>query len=357
MSKSSEPLRIGVISGDGIGPEITKATQQVLEATSIPITWEYIDIGEGPTKKHGHPLPPETVAKLRSLRHVIKAPLVVNKLEGRFTCLQPDGRQITYPSLNNAIRRELGLFVNPRLIKGFPGVSGRHETLDVAIMREITEDVYIGHEHQIGDDLAAEAIKLTTRGAATKVAEYAFEYARNNNRKRVTCLHKANVLGLTDGLFLRCFQEVSTKYPEIQADDMMIDAACYVIVRDPERFDVVVTANQYGDIFSDLAAGLAGSLGLASGANIGDGVSTYEACHGAAPDIAGQNIANPLALILSITQLLEAEGFRTEAAAIWQATTEAVKARTHLTSDLGGSGSTSGLAQAVGSKVKEILHL
>lgn len=299
-------MLVGIMKGNGIGPEITAATKRVLEATGLPLQWEEIPVADAGIEVYAHPLAPEAVRRLRDIRYTIKAPFIVNKLEGRVACTQPDGSQVkdsreepawipkgadrglqvTYPSLNNAVRRELGLFVNPRPIQGYSGISGRHESMDMVIMREVTEDVYVGVEHTIGDDMAAEAIKLTTRAAATRVSRYGFEYARKHGRKRVSCLHKANVLNLTDGLFLRCFSEVSRDYPEIEADDMMIDAACYTVVRDPQRFDVVVTSNQYGDIFSDLAAGLAGSLGLAGGVNIGDEAATFEASHGAAPDIA-----------------------------------------------------------------------
>lgn len=354
MSAKS-PLRIGIVKGDGIGPEITEATQRILEATGIPIAWEYFPVGDEAIKAYGHPLPPQLIKELRGIDKIIKAPLIVSPLHGRVSCQQEDGSLTNYPSLNNALRRELGIFVNPRTIKGFPGISGKYEVLDIVIMREITEDIYIGHEHSIGNDVAAEAIKLTTRSAATKVAEYSFNYARKAGRKKVTCLHKANALSLTDGLFLRCFREVSQNYPDIVADDMMIDAACYNIVRDPQRFDIVVTANQYGDIFSDLAAGLAGSLGLAAGANIGDRVGMFEACHGAAPDIAGKNLANPLALTLSAAQLLEAEGHVKASEAIWEAARIAAQSKKDVTPDLGGSGSTETLTSAAVAEVKRIL--
>lgn len=348
-------LRIGILKGNGIGPEITKSTQQVLEATGVAIEWDDIPVAEEGIAAYGHPLAPQTVKRLRDNGVNIKAPLIVNKLQGRITCVQPDGTELTYPSLNNAVRRELGLFVNPRPIRGYPGVSGRHEPLDLVVMREVTEDVYIGHEHKIGDDIAAEAIKLTTRSAATKVAKYSFDYAKKHSRKRVTCLHKANVLNFTDGLFLRCFYEVAKEYPEIQADDMMIDAACYTIARDPLRFDVICTANQYGDIFSDLAAGLVGSLGLAPGSNIGDGVAVFEASHGAAPDIAGKGIANPLALVLSGAELLDHVGRHREATAVRDAVRNVIAAKTGLTPDLGGSGTTESLTQAVVDEVKKLL--
>ncbi|MEV0074392.1 MULTISPECIES: isocitrate/isopropylmalate dehydrogenase family protein [unclassified Amycolatopsis] len=344
-------MRVGVLKGNGIGPEITEATKSVLEATGLPLEWQDIPIAEEAVALHGHPLPRAVVQALADVKVAIKAPLIVNKLEGRITCIQPDGSEETYPSLNNAIRRELGLFVNPRPVRGYRGVSGRHADLDLVVMREITEDVYIGLEHRIGD-IAAEAIKLTTRQAATRVARYSFDYAREHGRGRVTCLHKANVLNYTDGLFLRCFREVAEEYPEIESDDMMIDAACYSIVRDPRRFDIICTTNQYGDIFSDLAAGLAGSLGLAPGMNIGDSVSVFEAAHGAAPDIAGKGIANPLALVLSGAELLALTGHHGEASAVRDAVDELVTVGSGLTPDLGGSATTAHVAETLAAGVR-----
>ena len=349
-------MRVAVLKGNGIGPEITLATLRVLEATGIPFEWEDVLVADEAVEKYGHPLPPESLQQLRSAGVAIKAPLHVERFKGRVDCPKEDGSLATYPSINNAIRRELGVFVNPRPVKGFPGISGRHESLDVVIMREITEDLYAGLEHIIGDDLAAQAIKLTTRAAATRVARYSFEYARKHGRKRVTCLHKANALSLADGLFLRCFNEVSKEYADIPADDMMIDAACYTIVRDPTRFDVIVTANQYGDIFSDLAAGLAGSLGLAPGANIGDKITMVEACHGSAPDIAGKGIANPLSLILSGAILLESLGYQKEADVIRESARAVVgSAKDIITPDLGGLGTTESLTAAMVDEVNRRL--
>lgn len=252
----------------------------------LPVAFEcdYALVNNEAVEKYGHPLPPESVQQLRSAGLIINALLTVDKHKGRVSCLQEDGTLATHSSLNYAIMRELGIFVNPRPVKGFAGISGRHEFVDIVIMRELTEDIYAGLEHTIVNDVAAEAIKLTTRAAAKRVARFSFEYARKHGRKRVTCLHKANVLSVTDGLFLRCFNEVTKEYSDILADDMMIDAACHTI-RNPQHFDVVVTANQYGDIFSDSAAGLAGSLGLGPGANISDNVTMVEARHGSAPDI------------------------------------------------------------------------
>jgi len=339
-------MHIGILKGNGIGPEITAATQRVLTATGRPFTWVDIPIADEAIALHGHPLPRETVEALKAVRVSLKGPLIVDKLQGRLTCVHRDGTEHTYPSLNNAIRRELALFVNPRPILGMGALSGRHAALDMVIMREITEDVYIGWEHQIGD-YAAEAIKLTTRAASERVARYSFEFARQNGRKRVTCVHKANVLNYTDGLFLRCCREVAAQFPEIAFDDCMIDAACYHVVKNPARFDVVVASNQYGDIFSDLGAGLIGSLGLAPGANIGPDAAVFEASHGAAPDIAGRGIANPVALILSGALLLRHVGLPTEAARVEHAVREVVLAGEVLTPDLGGSATTEQVTDAI----------
>ena len=339
-------MRIGILKGNGIGPEITAATQQVLAATGRAFEWMDIPIAGEAIVLHGHPLPQETVAALKEVRVALKGPLIVDKLQGRLTCVHRDGSEHTYPSLNNAIRRELALFVNPRPILGMGALSGRHATLDMVIMREITEDVYIGWEHQIGD-VAAEAIKLTTRAASERVARFSFEFARKNSRRRVTCVHKANVLNYTDGLFLRCCREVAAEFPDIAFDDCMIDAACYHVVKNPARFDVIVTSNQYGDIFSDLGAGLIGSLGLAPGANIGPDAAVFEASHGAAPDIAGQGIANPIALILSGALLLRHVGLVADAVRVEHAVRSVVLAGHTLTPDLGGRATTQQVTDAI----------
>ncbi len=345
-------MNVGVIHGDGIGPEIVEATLSVLAATGVSLDWHPIDVGTTAVARHGHPLPPVSIARLRDYPATLKAPLIVNKLEGRIACLQADGTTITYPSLNNALRRELGLFVNPRPIRGFPGISGRHETLDLVIMREITEDVYLGLETRQGDD-SADAIKRITRTASLRVARFAFDYARRRGRNRVTCLHKANVLNFTDGLFLRCCREVAAEFPDIAFDDLMIDAACYLVVRDPARFDVVVCPNQYGDIFSDLAAGLVGSLGLAPGANLGPSTAAFEASHGAAPDLAGRGLANPIAMILCGAMLLEHLGHAAASSSVWDAVREVLRDTGRLTPDLGGRGNTRELAEAIAQRVAD----
>ena len=340
-------MQIGVLKGNGIGPEITAATIRVIESTGIQPEWDFIPIADEAAKLYGHPLPPQVIQRLKEVKFYIKAPLLAEKLHGRIGCTQTDGSVVTYPSINNAIRRELNLFVNLRPIRGYVGISARHEKMDLVIMREITEDTYIGWEKRLEDGAAAEAIKRVTRSASWKVSQYAFEHARKHGRKNVSCLHKANVLHGTDGLFLRTFQEVARLYPDVLADGMMIDAVCYSVVRDPGRFDVVVTVDQYRDIFLDLAAGLIGSLGLAPGANIGDDVSTFEAAHGAALDIAGTVAANPIALILSGAALLVHAGYAMESEAIQEAVTRVIEEGKILTLDLGGCSTTDQVANAV----------
>lgn len=339
-------LRVAVVAGNGIGPEITAATQRVLEATGLAFEWLPVAVGEEAVACHGHPLPQESVRQLQEAGLALKGPLIVEKLKGRLVCRHADGTEHVYPSLNNALRRELELFVNPRPLRGMGALSGRWADLDIVIMREVTEDVYAGIERMADAD-RAEAIKLTTRPAARRVARYSFEFARKNGRRRVTCAHKANVLGLTDGMFLECCREVAADFPEIAFDDCMIDAAAYALVKTPERFDVIVTSNQYGDILSDLAAGLVGSLGLAPGANIGEAGAMFEASHGAAPDIAGRGIANPIALILSGALLLRHAGEVRVAERVEAAVRAVVIEGKTLTPDLGGRATTDAVAAAI----------
>lgn len=346
-------IQVGIIRGNGIGPEIMDATLYVLESTGMAFEWVPVPIGSEGIEKYGHPLPQEAVKVLRQVKLGIKAPLLVEKFKGRLTCEHEDGSVGVYPSLNNAIRRELKLFVCPRPIKGIPGLSGKYEHLDVHIMREITEDVYSGIEYMIGDDIA-ECIKLTTRKAAMRVAEYAFDYAKRNGRGKVTCVHKANAVSIADGLFLSCFREVAERHSEIPSDDYMVDAAAYYMAKCPEKFDVIVTSNQYGDILSDLAAGLVGSLGLAPGANVGDdGLMIAEASHGAAPDIAGRGMANPIALILSGALLLRHIGEQSKAKIVEASTAEVLSEAQFLTPDLGGHATTMDVAKAIGARVQK----
>lgn len=347
-------MKIGIIRGEGIGPEIVKATQEVLEATGIPFEWVYIPIGNEGREKYGHPLSQESVKMLTDVKVAIKAPLIVEKLEGRLICKHDDGTEHVYPSLNNAIRRELGLFINPRPSRGLKGVSGRYENIDMVIMREITMDVYYGVEYMIGDDIA-QCIKLTTRSGALNAARYSFDYARSNGRKKVSCIHKANVMGMTDGMFLKCFRQVAEEYPDIESDDYMVDAACYMMAKSPEKLDVLCAPNQYGDIMSDLAAGLVGSMGLAPGANIGEIASVFEASHGAAPDIAGKGIANPAALILSGALMLRHIGKAKEGEIVENAIYEVMGDDGIRTPELGGDATTTQFSGAVAKKVQKMM--
>jgi isocitrate dehydrogenase (NAD+) len=343
-------MKIGVIKGNGIGPEITEATLLALEATGIPFEWVPVMIGDEAIDQYGHPLPQESVKLLRELKVSFKGPFIVNKLKGRLRCVHDDGTEYVYPSLNNAIRRELNLFVCPRPIRGIPNISGKYEDLDVVVMREITEDVYSGIEHSIGG-YAAECIKLITREAAVRVAEYSFDYARKNGRKKVTCVHKANAISITDGLFLTCFREVAARNTDIESDDCMVDAAAFHLITHPKSFDVITTTNQYGDILSDVCAGLVGSMGLAAGGNIGKGCAVFEASHGAAPDIAGKGIANPVALMLSGAFMLRHLGYTEQAALLEHCIRSVLSDGKNLTPDLGGSNTCMGLAELIAKRL------
>lgn len=288
---------------------------------------------------------------LKQLKVGLKGPISVEKGKGRVTCIDEHGVEHVYPSFNNAIRRELELFVCPRPSRGIPGISGSHEKMDLIIMRELTEDVYSAIEHRIGN-VAAECVKLVTREAAERVCRYAFDYARKYHRKKVTCIHKANAISITDGFFLECFMKIAKEYPDIESDDYFVDATTFYLVKKPEMFDVIVTTNQYGDILSDLCAGLVGSLGLGPGANIGFKGAVFEACHGSAPDIAGQNIANPTSLILSGALMLRYLGYEKYADIVENSVRHILVHTDCRTRDLGGNASTTEFAKAVADQVK-----
>ncbi|GHV36970.1 isocitrate dehydrogenase, NAD-dependent [Synergistales bacterium] len=343
-------MKIGVLKGDGIGPELVEATLFVLDACKVGLEWVDIPIANEALVKYNHPIPQESLATIRELKVAIKGPISVDKMKGRITCVHKDGSAHTYPSFNNAIRRELGLFVCPRPSKGIPGISDPlHETMDLIIMREITEDAYSAIEHRIGN-VAAECVKLCTREAVERVTRYSFDYARKNKRKKVTCVHKANAISITDGFFLECFRDVAKTYPDIESDDYFVDAATYYFVKRPEMFDVIVTTNQYGDILSDLGAALMGSLGLGPGGNIGTEAAVFEACHGSAPDIAGKGIANPTSLILSGVMMLRHIGVYEMADRIEKAVRETLISGVR-TPDIGGTSGTMEFARNVVSRL------
>ena len=281
---------ITLIPGDGIGPEIVGATVRCLEATGVDIAWETHIIGAQALEKYGTTIPDETIESIKRNKVALKGPLMT-----------PIGKGFT--SVNVGLRKNLDLYANVRPVKALPNVPCRNPELDLVVVRENTEDLYAGLEHVVVPGVV-ESIKIITEKASTRIAKYAFDFARDNGRKKVTAVHKANIMKLSDGLFLECFYSVSKDYPEIEAVDMIVDNCCMQLVMRPEQFDVLVLENLYGDIVSDLCAGLIGGLGLAPGANIGEIGAVFEAVHGSAPDIAGQGIANPTAVMLSAIMML-----------------------------------------------------
>jgi isocitrate dehydrogenase (NAD+) len=281
---------VTLIRGDGIGPEVADAVVSILETARAPIAFEEAVVGLEAEKTEGDPLPERVLAAIRKNRVALKGPVGT-----------PIGKG--FQSVNVRLRQALDLYANLRPVKNVPGVASRFQNVDLVVVRENTEDLYSGIEHTVVPGVV-ESIKIITEAASTRIARYAFEYARRHGRKRVTAIHKANIMKLSDGLFLDCFRRVAEHYPDIQADDRIVDAACMRLVMAPETFDMLLLENLYGDIVSDLAAGLVGGLGLVPGANLGPEVAIFEAVHGTAPDIAGQNKANPTALLLSTVLML-----------------------------------------------------
>ncbi|MEP6947136.1 MAG: isocitrate dehydrogenase (NAD(+)) [Acidobacteriota bacterium] len=329
--------KITLIPGDGIGPEIVAATVRVIEATGVDIDWETQILGSQALEKYGSTLPEASIESMRKTRVALKGPIMT-----------PIGKGFT--SVNVGLRRALDLYANVRPVKALPNVECRYPELDLVIVRENTEGLYSGLEHVVVPGVV-ESLKISTEKASTRIAKYAFEYARDNGRTKVTAVHKANIMKLSDGLFLDCFYAVAKDFPEIEADDKIIDNCCMQLVMRPEQFDVLVMENLYGDILSDLCAGLIGGLGLAPGANIGERGAVFEAVHGSAPDIAGQGIANPTALMLSAIQMLRHIGEKEAAdrfeSALLETFTDGVK-----TKDLGGNALTAEFANAIIERMK-----
>lgn len=329
---------ITLIPGDGIGPEIVAATVRVIEATGVDIEWETQILGAQALEKYGDTLPEAAIEAMRRNKVSLKGPIMT-----------PIGKGFT--SVNVGLRKELDLYANVRPIKALPNVKCRYPELDLVIVRENTEDLYAGLEHIVVPGVV-ESLKIITEKASTRIARYAFEYARDNGRKKVTAVHKANIMKLSDGLFLECFYNVAQEYPEIEADDKIIDNCCMQLVMRPEQFDIMVMENLYGDIVSDLCAGLIGGLGLAPGANIGERGAVFEAVHGSAPDIAGQGIANPTALMLSAIQMLRYLGERDAAQRFESALFAVFEEGKSITKDLGGNAKTNEFARAIEEKIK-----
>ncbi len=325
--------KITLLPGDGIGPEVTSATVRVVEATGAKIEWESFVVGAEAMAAEGTPLPSSVLDSIRANRVCLKGPVTTPVGTG-------------FRSINVELRQRLELYANLRPAKTIPGLEGRFDNVDLVIVRENTEGLYSGLEHQVIPGVV-ESLKIVTEKASLRVSKFAFEYARKHGRKRVTAVHKANIMKLTDGLFLDCFRTVAKDYPEIEADDRIIDNMCMQLVVRPETYDMLLMENLYGDIVSDLCAGLVGGLGVVAGANIGLEAAVFEAVHGSAPDIAGQGIANPLALMRSSVLMLRHLDLTNEADRLAAALRKTVVDDKIRTGDLGGKASTSEFTEAV----------
>ncbi|MDT4967913.1 MAG: isocitrate dehydrogenase [Acidobacteriota bacterium] len=324
---------ITLIPGDGIGPEVSAAVVSIIEATGVAIEWETHYAGAQALEKFGETLPKDLLDSIRRNKVALKGPVTT-----------PVGKGFT--SVNVGLRKALDLFANVRPIRALPNVPCRYPELNLVIVRENTESLYAGLEHVVVPGVV-ESLKIITEKASTRVSKFAFEFARREGRKKITCGHKANIMKLSDGLFLECFRKVAEGYPDITADDKIIDNACMQLVMRPEQFDVMLLENLYGDIVSDLCAGLIGGLGLVPGANIGELGAVFEAVHGSAPDIAGQGIANPTALLQSGILMLRHLGEREAADRIEGAMLSVFREGKVRTRDIGGTSKTSEFAHAI----------
>jgi isocitrate dehydrogenase (NAD+) len=324
--------RITLIEGDGIGPEVTRAVVTILEAAGLHADWEPQLAGVHAIERHNTPLPQELLDSIERNKVALKGP-VTTPVGGGFT------------SVNVGLRKALNLFVNLRPVWSIPSVPSRYSGIDLVIVRENTEDLYAGLEHEVVPGVV-ESLKIITEEASTRVARFAFDYARAHNRKRVTAVHKANIMKMSDGLFLTCVRKVGEQFPDITCDDRIVDNACMQLVINPTQFDMLLLPNLYGDIVSDLCAGLVGGLGVVPGANLGEEIGVFEAVHGSAPDIAGKGIANPTALLFSALLMLRHLGESAMADRIMTAvvTTLSDGVRTR---DLGGTVTTSEYANAI----------
>ena len=331
---------ITLIEGDGIGPEITEAALVAIEATGVGINWEKACAGAECIEKYGTPLPEETLNSIKKNKIALKGPVTT-----------PIGTG--FRSVNVALRKELDLFACLRPAMSIEGVRTRFDNVNLIIVRENTEDLYAGIERKI-DDNTAESIKRITRGASERIAEFAFNFAVRNNRKKVTVVTKANICKLSDGLFLESSKHIAQKYPQILFEELLIDNLCMQLVQNPENYDVLLLPNLYGDIVSDLAAGLTGGLGIAPGANIGRDTAVFEPVHGSSPSMAGQNKANPTALILSAAMMLEYIGETAAGKKLHEAVVNVIKKGEVRTFDLGGDASTLQMGQAIAGEVKRL---
>jgi isocitrate dehydrogenase (NAD+) len=326
--------KITLLPGDGIGPEVTASVVAILECAGVDIEWEKFFVGSEAIARLGEPLPQEVLDSILRNKVALKGPVTT-----------PVGTGFT--SINVRLRKTLDLYANLRPVKSLPSIKTRYEDIDLIVVRENTESLYSGLEHEVVPGVV-ESLKIITEKASTRIAKFAFEYARTHGRKRVTAVHKANIMKLSDGLFLKCFREVAKSYPNIEADDRIVDNLCMQLVVDPNQFDVLLLENLYGDIVSDLTAGLVGGLGVVAGANIGINGAVFEAVHGSAPDIAGQNKANPLALLQSSVMMLQHIGEMDAGNRVHNAILKVLAAGDeHRTRDIGGSGTTADFTTSI----------
>jgi isocitrate dehydrogenase (NAD+) len=324
---------VTLIPGDGIGPEVTEAVVRIFKTAALAIEWERHDAGVTAFKRFNVSLPAELLDSIRRNKVALKGPVTTPIGEG-------------FTSVNVGIRKALDLYANLRPVRNLQGVQSRFQGIDLIIVRENTEDLYSGLEHEVVPGVV-ESLKVITEKASTRIAKFAFEYARTNGRKRVTGIHKANILKLGDGLFLQSIRAVSREYSDITYDERIIDAACMALVMYPEKFDVLLLPNLYGDIVSDLGAGLVGGLGVVPGANIGESCAVFEAVHGSAPDIANKNLANPTALLLSGLMMLDHLGERQTSDRIRAALGRVLSEGRIRTRDLGGQATTTEFTEAI----------
>jgi isocitrate dehydrogenase (NAD+) len=329
----SSEHRVTLIAGDGIGPEVTGAAQRVVEATGVRIAWEAVEAGAEVVAKHGTPLPEAVLNSVRRNGVALKGPIGTPIGEG-------------FRSANVMLRQSLDLYAAVRPARNLRGVETRFSGVDLVVVRENTEGLYAGLEHRVAPGIV-ESLKVVTESASLRIARFAFELAERLGRRRVTTVHKANILKLSDGLFLECARRVAREHPGVTHDEIIVDNCCMQLVRDPTRFDVLLLENLYGDIVSDLTAGLVGGLGVVPGANYGEGCAVFEAVHGSAPDIAGRGVANPVAVILSAAQLLRHLGEDAAAAAVERAVDAALLEPKNRTRDLGGSADLEAITRAI----------
>ena len=324
---------ITLIPGDGIGPEVTRAVIRILDASGVSISWDAQDAGVTALQQSGSPLPDTLIESIRRHKVALKGPVTTPIGEG-------------FTSVNVGLRKALDLYANLRPVWNLPGAPARFSGVDLVIVRENTEDLYSGLEHEIIPGVV-ESLKIITERASTRIARFAFEHARRHGRKKVTAVHKANIMKLSDGLFLESTRAVARQFADIQYEEKIVDAACMHLVMRPEQFDVLLLPNLYGDIVSDLCAGLVGGRGLVPGANLGARTAVFEAVHGSAPDIAGKNVANPTALLQSALMMLRHIGETAAADRIWAAMMRVLGDGTSRTRDLGGSATTTAYADAI----------